>query len=58
MTFETYRQTKQGLKAAVLAVLLAVPAAAVLPGAAMAAGKITVTGQGMGRSFDFCKRQR
>lgn len=47
MTFETYRQTRQGLKAAVLALLLAVPAAAVLPGAAMAAGKITVTGQGM-----------
>ena len=47
MTFETYRQTRQGMKALALALLLAVPAAAVLPAAAVAAGKITVTGQGM-----------
>lgn len=51
MTFETYPQTKPGWKAValpmVMAVLMAVPAGAMLAGAADAAGKITVTGQGM-----------
>ena len=51
MTFKTCPQTKPGWKAValpiVMAVLMAVPAGAMLAGAADAAGKITVTGQGM-----------
>ncbi len=47
MAFVSFGRNRAGVKTVALALLLAVPAGALLAGAAAAAGKITVTGQGM-----------